>query len=90
MDEAKAFAQRIADMDEEDQAHFRSLITKLLYCYTKNMAQAVVLYAHSDTPLVEALTINCDDMEGYAIVKSAFNYFAFLNTQDAPPREQFN
>ena len=90
MDEAQAFAKRVAEMDEEEQAHFRALIAKLSHCYTKDTAQAVVLYAHSNTPLVEALTINCNDMEGYGIVKSAFNYFAFLNVQDAPPKEQFN
>lgn len=90
MSDPKAFAQRLEAMDEEDRNHFRDVIEKLSYCYSKDAAQAVILYAHSEIPLTEALTINCDDMESYEIIKGALGYFEFLNVKDAPPKEQFN
>lgn len=90
MSDTKAFAQRIEAMDEEDRNHFRDIIEKLSHCYTKDAAQAVILYAHGEAPITEALTINCDDMDSYEIVKGALNYFEFLNIKDAPPKEQFN
>lgn len=90
MSDPKAFAKRIEEMDEDDRNNFRDIIEKLSHCYVKNAAQAVILYAHHSVPMTEALTINCDDMESYSIVKGALGYFEFLNVRDAPPKEYFN
>jgi len=90
MADPKAFAQRVDEMDEDDREHFRDVINKLSYCYSSEVAQAVILYVHSARPLIEALTLNCDDMEAFDIVRGAVGYFEFINIKDAPPKEQFN
>jgi hypothetical protein len=90
MSDPKAFAQRLEEMDEEDRDHFRSVIEKLSHCYAKNSAQAVIIYSHMQIPITEALTINCNDIDSYEMVRGALNYFEFLNTKDAPPKEQLN
>lgn len=90
MSDPKAFAQRLEGMDEEDRDHFRRVIEKLSHCYGQGAAKAVVLYLDPSLLITDALTINCDEMDSYEIIRGALDYFAFLNTQDAPPKEQFN
>jgi hypothetical protein len=90
MSDPKEFAKRIEEMDEDDRNNFRDIIEKLSHCYVKDAAQAVILYAHIDAPMTEALTINCNDMETYDIIQGALGYFEFLNMRDAPPKENFN
>jgi len=90
MADPKAFAQRLEEMGDDDREHFRDVINRLSYCYADDTAQAVILYVHSAKPLIEALTLNCDDMEAFDIVRGAVGYFEFMNIKDAPPKEQFN
>ncbi len=83
------FAKRIDAMDDEDREHFRNVINALSYCYTQENTKGIVII---DNPsgVVDTITINCDDMEAYDMANSTTQYLEFLNTKDAPPKEQFN
>ena len=83
------FAKRVDSMDEEDKEQFKEIINALSFCYVKDGVKAIVII---DKPsgLVETMTVNCDDMEAFNILNATKQYFEFVNTADAPPKEQFN
>ena len=89
MSDAVDFAKRIDSMDEEDREQFKEIINALSFCYVKDGVKALVII---DNPsgLVETMTVNCDDMEAYQIANATTQYFEFINTVDAPPKEKFN
>lgn len=76
-------------MDEDDREHFRQVIEALSYCYTRNGTKALIII---DNPSgrVDTMTINCDDMAAYEIASATTEWFEFVNTKDAPPKEKFN
>jgi len=90
MSDPRAFAQRIDAMSEDEKEHFRGVIDSLSRCYGKDAAQGVVIISIPDSPVHEVISLNATDMEAHNLIKSIEDYFMFLNTMDAPPKEQFN
>jgi hypothetical protein len=90
MSDPRAFAKRLEEMSEDEREHFRNLIESLAKCYGKDAAQGVVIISLPDSPVHEVISLNATDMEAHNLIKSIEDYFMFLNTMDAPPKEQFN
>ena len=90
MSDPRAFAKRLEEMSEDDREHFKNLIELLARCYGKDAAQGVVIISLPGSPVNEVVSLNCDDMEAHNLIKSVEDYFVFINTMDAPPKEQFN
>jgi hypothetical protein len=90
MSDTRAFAKRIDAMSEEDKEHFRGVIESLSRCYGKDAAQGVVIISIPDSPVHEVISLNATDMEAHNLIKSIEDYFVFVNTMDAPPKEKFN
>lgn len=82
--------QRVAAMSDEEQAHFKLLIHKLVMCYGEGQAQGVVIIGRAEDEFAGVVTLNCDEMEASQLMLAANDFFGFLNTVDAPPKEQFN
>lgn len=90
MSDPRAFAKRLEEMSEDDREHFRNLIEVLSRCYGKDAAQGVVIISLPGSPVNEVVSLNANDMEAHNLIKSVEDYFMFINTMDAPPKEQFN
>jgi hypothetical protein len=90
MSDPRAFAKRLEEMSEDDREHFKNLIELLARCYGKDAAQGVVIISLPGSPVNEVVSLNCDDMEAHNLIKSVEDYFVFINTMDAPPKEKFN
>ena len=86
----KELEQRVAEMSDEEQEHFKLLITKLVMCYGRGRAQGVVVLGRADDQAVSLVSLNCDEMEAAQLMLAANDFFGFLNVLDAPPKEQFN
>lgn len=82
--------QRVAAMSDEEQMHFKLLIHKLVMCYGEGKAQGVVIIGRAEDEFAGVVTLNCDEMEASQLMLAANDFFGFLNTVDAPPKEQFN
>jgi hypothetical protein len=85
----KELERRIEQMTEEEQVHFKATIHVLASCYGED-AHKAVLILKDDSPLSQVIHFNCNDMEATGIVHSASRYYDFINTADAPPKENFN
>lgn len=86
----KELEQRVAKMSDEEQAHFKLLIHKLVMCYGEGKAQAVVIIGRAEDEFAGVVTLNCDEMEASQLMLAANDFFGFLNLLDAPPKEEFN
>ena len=82
--------RRVAQMSDEEQAHFKLLIHKLVMCYGEGKAQAVVVIGRAEDQMAGVVTLNCDEMEASQLMLAANDFFGFLNLMDAPPKENFN
>ena len=82
--------QRVMRMSDEEQAHFKLLIHKLVMCYGEGKAQGVVIIGRAEDSMAGVVTLNCDEMEASQLMLAANDFFGFLNLLDAPPKEQFN
>jgi len=83
--------ERIVEgMTDNQQAHFKMLITALVQCYADGGPSAVVVRGYADDPVAEVLTVNAGSMEAMQLMLSANNFFNYLSLRDAPPREEFN
>ena len=82
--------RRVTAMSDEEQAHFKLLIHKLVMCYGEGKAQGVVIVGRAEDQLAGVVTLNCDEMEASQLMLAANDFFGFLNTLDAPPKEQCN
>jgi hypothetical protein len=82
--------RRVTAMSDEEQAHFKLLIHKLVMCYGEGKAQGVVIVGRAEDQLAGVVTLNCDEMEASQLMLAANDFFGFLNTLDAPPKENFN
>lgn len=90
MSDPRAFAKRLEEMNEDEKEHFRGVIESLSRCYGKDAAQGVVIISIPESPVHEVISLNATDMEAHNLIKSIEDYFMFINTMDAPPRENFN
>jgi len=82
--------RRVEAMSDQEQAHFKLLIHKLVMCYGEGKAQAVVVIGRAEDSMAGVVTLNCDEMEASQLMLAANDFFGFLNLLDAPPKEQFN
>ena len=89
MSDAVDFAKRIDSMDDDDREQFKEIINALSFVYVKDGMKALIVIEEANG-MVDTMTINCDDMEAYKIANATTQYFEFINTVDAPPKEKFN
>ena len=82
--------QRVHAMSDDEQAHFKLLIHKLVMCYGEGKAQGVVIIGRAEDQLAGVVTLNCNEMEASQLMLAANDFFGFLNLMDAPPKENFN
>jgi len=82
--------RRVTAMSDEEQAHFKLLIHKLVMCYGEGKAQGVVIVGRAEDQIAGVVTLNCNEMEASQLMLAANDFFGFLNLLDAPPKENFN
>jgi hypothetical protein len=82
--------RRVKAMSDDEQAHFKLLIHKLVMCYGEGKAQGVVIIGRAEDQMAGVVTLNCDEMEASQLMLAANDFFGFLNLVDAPPKENFN
>jgi hypothetical protein len=82
--------RRVTAMSDEEQAHFKLLIHKLVMCYGEGKAQGIVIIGRAEDALAGVVTLNCDEMEASQLMLAANDFFGFLNVLGAPPKENFN
>jgi hypothetical protein len=81
---------RVASMTDNEQAHFKMLVQRLVMCYGSDAAQGIVVIGNADENTAGVITVNCDEMEASKLMIAANDFFGFLNLIDAPPKENFN
>jgi hypothetical protein len=82
--------RRVTAMSDDEQAHFKLLIHKLVMCYGEGKAQGIVIIGRAEDALAGVVTLNCDEMEASQLMLAANDFFGFLNVLGAPPKENFN
>ena len=82
--------RRVTAMSDDEQAHFKLLIHKLVMCYGEGKAQGVVIIGRAEDAMAGVITLNCNEMEASQLMLAANDFFGFLNLLDAPPKEEFN
>jgi hypothetical protein len=82
--------RRVESMSDEEQAHFKLLVHKLVMCYGDGNAQGVVIVGRAEDQLAGVVTLNCNEMEASQLMLAANDFFGFLNVLGAPPKESFN
>ena len=90
MDQEQAIDALLKVMSDEEKAHFKTTVLRILTCYGPDANQAVVLLKNISEDRLELATMNLDEMEAAAMMIEANDFFGFLNTIDAPPKEAFN
>jgi len=89
MDDEQKLEAKLALMSDEEKQHFKMVILELVQCYGPDGKQAVILF-HGSDKLGGIVTLNCDAMEASALLLEANEFFGYLNTVGAPPKEAFN
>jgi hypothetical protein len=89
MKDEDALEKQLALMSDDEKAHFKMVILELVKCYGPVPEQALILF-NSSEKLGGVVTLNCDEMEAAQMLLQANDFFGFLNTIDAPPKEAFN
>jgi hypothetical protein len=90
MDQEQAIDALLKAMSEDEKTHFKTTVLKLLTCYGPNANQAVLIIKDVAEDQLALATMNLDEMEAAEIMIEANDFFGFLNTIDAPPKEAFN
>jgi hypothetical protein len=90
MDQEQAIDALLKVMSDDEKAHFKTTVLKILTCYGPNANQAVLLIKDVEAERLELATMNLDEMEAASLMTEANDFFGFLNTIDAPPKEAFN
>ena len=82
--------RRITAMTPNQREHLRSLIYEFVRCYDKDGKDCAVVILGTGETIDNIVTMNCDSMEATNLMLAANDFFGYLNTKDAPPREMFN
>jgi hypothetical protein len=94
MDEIKdmerEIERRVMAMSDNQREHLRSLMYEFIRCYDKNEKDCAVVLFGTGTRIDNIVTMNCDHMEASQLMLGANDFFGYLNTRDAPPKEMFN
>jgi hypothetical protein len=81
----------VATLTTDQKQHFRDAIEVIARSYgDKPTMQAVIVYKPIDSMLSSVISCNCNDMDATGLLISATEYFHFITTRDAPPKENFN
>ena len=80
---------RLALMSDEEKAHFKVVVLELIKCYGPDPDQALILFNGSDK-LGGIVSLNCNEMDAAELLLEANEFFGYLNTVGAPPKEAFN
>lgn len=89
MNDEDTLEKQLALMSDEEKSHFKTVILELVKCYGPDPDQALILFNGSDK-LGGIVSLNCNEMEAAQLLLEANDFFGFLNTIDAPPKEAFN
>ena len=90
MSDSQSVIKMIAELDEDAQEHFRSLLRMILPCYGDNNSHCVVIVMEGDSPLINIRTISLNEMYTLQALQHALSFFEFMNIKDAPEKEKFN
>lgn len=82
--------QRVGDMTPEHREHLRTLIYEFVRCYDPSSSERAVVIMGDDERVHNVVTINCDSMEAANLMLKANDFFGYLHTRGAPPKEMFN
>jgi hypothetical protein len=86
-DELEAHIETMTDKEREA---FKACVIRLALCFGKSPVGAVLVMHNHLSGLGEVMQLNCNEAEALQIVQSAEQYFKFITTKDAPPREKYN
>jgi len=89
MADEQTIEARLALMSDEEKAHFKVVVLELIKCYGPDPDQALLLFNGSDR-LGGIVSLNCTEMDAAELLLEANNFFGYLNTIGAPPKEAFN
>jgi len=89
MDHEQNLEARLALMNDNEKQHFKTVILELVKCYGPNAHQALILFNGSDK-LGGIVSLNCSEMDAAELLLEANDFFGYLNTIGAPPKEAFN
>ena len=89
-DMEKEIERRVMAMSENQREHLRSLMYEFVRCYDKDGKDCAVIILGTGESIDNIITMNCDHMEASNLMLGANDFFGYLNTKDAPPREMFN
>jgi len=89
MDNEQTLEKRLALMSDDEKRHFKVVIMELVKCYGPDADQALILFNGSDK-LGGIVSLNCNEMEAAELLLEANDFFGYLNTVGAPPKEAFN
>jgi hypothetical protein len=81
---------RVSAMSPGQQEHLRALIYEFVRCYDKDSNDCAVVILGTGDSLDNVVTMNCDSMEAAKLLVATNDFFGYLNTKDAPPKEMFN
>lgn len=90
MDQEQAIDMLLKAMSDEEKQHFKTTVLRILTCYGPEANQAVIILKNLSEERLELATMNLDEMEAASMMIEANDFFGFLNTIDAPPKEAFN
>lgn len=77
-------------MSAEEKEYLRLIIARVMACFAKEDAHAVLLFGNSEQERLAICTVNCAEMDAAHVVAHAHDLMMFTNTHDAPPKEMFN
>lgn len=80
----------IESLDAVSKEHLRSIIYDIVKCYAKDEDNCAVLILGTGGSTEAAIALNCDSMQAANLLLAANDFFGYLNTKDAPPKEMFN
>jgi hypothetical protein len=86
----KEIEARVGAMTDNQRDHLRSLMYEFIRCYDKDGKDCAVVILGTGETIDNIVTMNCDSMEATNLMLAANDFFGYLNTRDAPPREMFN
>ena len=80
----------IATLNPNQRVHLRAIIYDIVKCYERSEDNCAVLVFGTSKGTDAAVSINCDSMQAANMLLGANDFFGYLNTKDAPPKEMFN
>ena len=86
----KEIERRVLAMSDTEREHLRSLMYEFIKCYDKDNKDCAVVILGTGESIDNIITMNCDSMEASNLMLGANDFFGYLNTRGAPPKEMFN